>query len=518
MTTKDTKKRPFEPEAPPGAWRGHEAGEGANATVEYGAAEKKQKAAEKYKDVQTVVAQLRTSDGECEAGPPVELPLDITPAQLTKLLNDLLSNEDPQPYSFYIDEAEILKKLRDTVEDKNASVEEVLSIIYVPQAVFRVRAVTRCTATLEGHSDAVVAVVFSPSGNTLATGSGDATVRLWDLSTELPHHQMRGHKNWILCLAFSPDGKWLASGSMDGEVRIWDPVTGKGRGGGALKAHKKWVTALAWEPLHSSQDSKWRLASASKDHKATVWDVNNGRVACSLSGHTAAVTALKWGGQGLIFTGSQDRTVKVWAADGKLVRTLQGHGHWVNTLALSTDFVLRTGAFDHHGTCPATHAERVVKAQERYNTVVKTCPERLVSGSDDFTMFMWDPSEGKKPITRMTGHVQLVNHVVFSPNGLFVASASFDRSVRLWDGSTGKFIAAMRGHVQAVYQVCWSADSRLLLSGSKDSTLKLWDVATKKQKLELPGHADEVFAVDWSPDGQKVASGGKDRVLKMWRH
>ena len=168
---------------------------------------------------------------------------------------------------------------------------------------------------------------------------------------------------------------------------------------------------------------------------------------------------------------------------------------------------------------------------------------------------------------RMTGHVQLVNHVVFSPNGHFVASASFDRSVRshpinpmrvrvrvrvsasfdrsvrshpigvrirslvepncccgpawrpwvgpyphpnsnpawrLWDGATGKFITALRGHVQACYQVCWSADSRLLLSGSKDSTLKLWDVAAKKQKLELPGHADEVFAVDWSPDGQKV--------------
>jgi len=66
--------------------------------------------------LQTVVAQLQTSDGGCDAGPPVELPLDITPAQLTVLLNDLLQNEDKQPYSFYINAAEIVQKLRDTVE------------------------------------------------------------------------------------------------------------------------------------------------------------------------------------------------------------------------------------------------------------------------------------------------------------------------------------------------------------------------------------------------------------------
>lgn len=148
----------------------------------------------------------------------------------------------------------------------------------------------------------------------------------------------------------------------------------------------------------------------------------------------------------------------------------------------------------------------------RYNKMRGDAPERLVSGSDDFTMFLWEPSVSKHPKTRMTGHqqvrlfffffliiskvyvicpqagitlvllfnvaspipysfvgwkilyclpsktpiccfTQLVNHVYFSPDGQWVASASFDKSVKLWNGVTGKFVAAFRGHVGPVYQI-----------------------------------------------------------------
>uniref|UniRef100_A0A453A5F6 Uncharacterized protein n=7 Tax=Triticinae TaxID=1648030 RepID=A0A453A5F6_AEGTS len=155
-------------------------------------------------------------------------------------------------------------------------------------------------------------------------------------------------------------------------------------------------------------------------------------------------------------------------------------------------------------------------ALARYEKMRGNAPERLVSGSDDFTMFLWEPTISKQPKARMTGHQKVVNHVYFSPDGQWLASASFDKSVKLWNGITGKFVAAFRGHVADVYQISWSADSRLLLSGSKDSTLKVWDIRARKLKQDLPGHADEVYAVDWSPDGEKVVSGGKDRVLKLW--
>ena len=111
-------------------------------------------------------------------------------------------------------------------------------------------------------------------------------------------------------------------------------------------------------------------------------------------------------------------------------------------------------------------------------------------------------------------------------DGRYVASAGFDKKVKLWDGRSGKFLVNFNGHVGAVYQVCWSADSRYIASASKDSTVKLWparvggpDGAAKPVAVEtLSGHADEVYALDWSPSGEMLASGSKDRLVKIWRH
>ncbi|KAL3644950.1 Notchless protein 1 [Castilleja foliolosa] len=449
-----------------------------------------------------VICQLTDSEGTA-LGAPIFLPESAGPKELQQLVNQLLNNEEKLPYAFYVSDHELVVQLGLYLQKNKVSVEKAITIVYQPQAVFRIRPVTRCSSTIAGHTEAVLTVAFSPDGRHLASGS------------ERKFFIFSGHRNWVLCIAWSPDGKHLVSGSKAGELICWDPQTGK-PSGNPLNGHKKWITAISWEPVHLSAPCR-RFVSASKDGDARIWDVALKKCVIVLSGHTLAITCVKWGGDGVIYTGSQDCTIKMWeTTQGKLIRELKGHGHWVNSLALSTEYVLRTGAYDH--TCKYYSSPEEMKkvALERYNKMKGSGPERLVSGSDDFTMFLWEPAVSKQPKTRMTGHQQLVNHVYFSPDGLWIASASFDKSVKLWNGITGKFVAAFRGHVGPVYQISWSADSRLLLSGSKDSTLKVWDIRTQKLKQDLPGHADEVFAVDWSPDGEKVASGGKDKLMKLW--
>ena len=403
------------------------------------------------------------------------------------------------------------------------TIEDSISLQFTPQAIFRVRAVSRCSSSI-GQGQAVLAAKFSPSSSSrLVTGSGGKynTARIVDCDTGTPLHILKGHTDWVLVVSWSPDDSTIATGSKDSTVGLWNPKTGESLGA-PLKGHSKLITGLAWEPYHLQTPDRPRIASSSKDQTVRIWDVVAKRIEHVLSGHEAWVSCVRWGGTGNIYTCSRDTTVKIWNAnEGTLIHTLSSHSHWVNYLALSTDFVLRTAYHDHTADIPPTPEGKIAKANKRFEkaaTINNEIVERLVTASDDKTMYLWEPSKTTKPLARLHGHQKEVIHATFSPDGLFIASSSFDNHVKLWNARDGKYIATLRGHVGSVYRTCFSPDSRFLVSGSEDTTVKVWDVKTRQLKEDLIGHKDQVQAVDWSPDGGKVASGALDKTVKVWRH
>lgn len=184
-----------------------------------------------------------------------------------------------------------------------------MTISYQPLSVFKVRPVTRCVETMPGHTDAVLHVSYSPDGKRLASGGGDMAVRFWNVVTSMPAHTCIGHRNHVLCTAWSPDGKVFVSADKSGEIRVWDPKTGTQKGQ-PMRGHSKWITSLAFEPLHLDPRCR-RLASSSKDHTIVIWNIVKGQAETTISGHLDSVEMVKWGGTGLLYSCSRDRTIKV---------------------------------------------------------------------------------------------------------------------------------------------------------------------------------------------------------------
>ncbi len=288
---------------------------------------------------------------------------------------------------------------------------------------------------LEGHTDQVRAVAWSPDGTRFASGSDDLTVIIWDTEAGKPLRTERANVDagWtIWCVAWSPDGTNIATCS-EATVFLWDAETGDLQS--TLEGHSNMVVSLAWSPIGA------KLASASNDKTIIVWDVE--------TGERLYVLKTDWGGIGNEVAWSPDGTrlaqgigggyVILWDADtGETLREIRNPYEGIESIAWSPD-----------GT------------------------ELAASVGDEVVVF--DVETGDQ-LRTLGGHKGAIHSVAWSPDGGRLASGSSDQAVFLWDAETGERLRALRGHTDVVWDVAWSPDGTSLASASLDNTIVLWKV------------------------------------------
>ncbi|KAF5310182.1 hypothetical protein D9619_010450 [Psilocybe cf. subviscida] len=150
------------------------------------------------------------------------------------------------------------------------------------------------------------------------------------------------------------------------------------------------------------------------------------------------------------------------------------------------------------------------------NSVVFSSNEtHIVSGLNDKSVKVWDISTGVE-LHELNGHTGVVNSVAFSSDGSHIVSGSDDRSVRVWDASNGTELLVLNGHTSIVKSVAFSSDSTCIVSGSNDLSVRVWDASNGTELLVLNGHADWVNSVAFSPDGTHIVSGSDDESVRVW--
>jgi WD40 repeat protein len=229
-----------------------------------------------------------------------------------------------------------------SAEPGNREAEEALSQCFQPYTLKQ---------TLSGHQREVYSVAFSPDGHLLASGSGDNTIKLWEVASGALRQTLGGHQYMVESVAFSPDGRRLASGSEDGTIKLWDVA--KGTLKQTLSGHSNWVLSVAFSP-----DGRL-LASGSMDKTIKLWDAASGVLKQTLGEHEATVQSVVfspdgrllasggWDGaiklwdvasRGVVASGSFDNTIKLWdVLTGAEKQTLSGHQREVYSVAFSPD-------------------------------------------------------------------------------------------------------------------------------------------------------------------------------------
>jgi WD40 repeat protein/archaellum biogenesis ATPase FlaH len=321
-----------------------------------------------------------------------------------------------------------------------------------------------------GHEDDVKGLAFSYDGKLLASASYDDTVRLWNVATNQESHKLIGHTDDVYAVAFSHDDKWLASGSEDKTVRLWEVNSGKLKN--SLLGHKKMVFGVGF-----SADGRY-VVSASDDMTLRMWDTDSGVTMRVFQKHTAGVNGVVISPAGKVFSVSDDATVMRW-----------------------------------NPTLPYQQAIDFVKTP--LATAIAPDSNSVAVGFKDGTLRLYALPDIRLLWEQQTAHAKELRRIAFNSDGSQLASASADKTAKLWQAKDGTLIQTFTGHKDVVNAVAFAPNDNILATASFGGQVGLFTIGTEQKIFYKPHDGKDVNTIAFDANGAKLLSTG-DEDVRLW--
>ena len=349
-------------------------------------------------------------------------------------------------------------------------------------------------APLRGHTNVVLAVAYSKCGRYLASGSRDATVKIWSSAGDLLH-SLKSHNGLVTGLSFSNCGSLLASSSQDSTIKLWDvdqffsPII-------TLRGHTSRVNCVAYSRCSSY------IASGSNDNSVRVWCANSATVLSKLNKHVKPVTSVQFSASGehLVST-SKDSFAIVWQVrhnSAPLVDLIEGGESPPVVLTMKHKLGGHVGAV----SCGA----------------ISKCCNYVFTGGSDMTLRKWNISTGK-PLRqfRGSGRMSEITSLACSPSGERLISGGFDNLIRVWDTTTGRQVTQFESTCSdgVATSIAYSNCGSYIASGSPNNIVNVWNSKwTSLRRIEK--HHNGASTAIFSNCGKDIISGGRDGTVRVW--
>lgn len=276
----------------------------------------------------------------------------------------------------------------------------------------------------------------------------------------------------LLSVRYSPQNHWIAMGGESKEGLLWSPESGETI---TLTGHEDKIYYFDF-----THDGK-RVATASKDNTARVWDCVTGRMIRVLEGHEGFVHMVDFGpNDNRIVTASSDGTARIWSLDGKANVVMRGH-----------EKPVISAMFNRAG-------------------------DLVLTGSSDRTFRIWDAATGELMETVLTGHEDGISSACWSPDESQILTTSWDSTARLFDAVSLEETNVLRAHKEMIYRGSFSPDGEYVATPSIDGTVGIWDAKDGELLYRVIGHEASIWSADFNSDGSALATASYDRTARIW--